>query len=125
MDDIDNLRGHALNCAVADALGWVQDKKHLRWWMDQEGKGHRILLDMDERVSRHVSPSIFDPAHCIEDAWTLGMDREWGIIENEEMTSSWVSAKEVAGVSLLFSDFPTRNEARAAAHTIAWLKAQQ
>lgn len=138
MGDIDNLRGHALNCAVAEALGWVQDKKHLRWWMDQDSKGHRILLDMDERVSRDVSPSIFDPAHYIDQAWSLdGKNWHWSFDEvynkhnDDNPTSLLVSMCAIGqniddvNVRVELAAFNSKAEAYATARTIAWLKTQQ
>ena len=121
-NNLDLLRGHALNCAVAEALGWEQDKKHKRWWNDKEGHSWNIPFDDDPsvRISR-----LFDPAHRIEDAWTLGSEGGWDSEETSTVIAVWISAPyHVHIVKLLFADFPTRNEARATAHTIAWLKAQ-
>lgn len=122
--DIDTLRGHALNCAVATELGWTQDAKHKRWWIDTEGRSRTILFDDDRRAA----PSKFDPAHDIADAWTLGDEYEWFTAEG----SGWVTVRAIVDVrksidffaSCLVADFNSKAEATATARCIVWLKAR-
>lgn len=132
MTDIDTLRGHALNCAVATELGWTQDAKHKRWWTDAEGRSHCILFDDDKRAS----PSQFDPAHDPTDAWTLdGNGWHWSYYEcynQHNITNpTWldmevcaIAQDAEADVTLLFADFATKAECYATARCIVWLKAR-
>jgi hypothetical protein len=132
MTDIDSLRGNALNCAVATELGWTQDTKHKRWWIDAEGRSHTILFDDDRRAAS----SKFDPAHDPGDAWTLDGDGwHWSYYERYEQHNTnnpaWlemdmcaIGKYAEAEVTLPFADFASKAEAHATAKCIVWLKAR-
>jgi hypothetical protein len=130
--DLDTLRGYALNCTVATELGWMQDTKHKRWWIDAEGRSRTILFDDD----RQAAPSQFDPAHDPTDAWTLDGDNwHWSYYERYEQHNAnnptWLDIEMCAigkdaeaDVTLLFADFASKAEAHATARCIVWLKAR-
>jgi hypothetical protein len=131
--DLDTLRGHALNCAVATELGWTQDAKHKRWWDDPSGGAHCILFDDDQKAWAN---KLFDPAHDPTDAWTLdGSNWHWSYYERYDQHSTlnptWldmevcaIAQDAEADVTLLFADFATKAEAYATARCIVWLKAR-
>lgn len=128
--DIDALRGHALNCAIATELGWIQD--HDDYWIDDKNHLHCI----GDSCWIHQDGMTFDPAHDPTDSWTLDGDGwHWSYYERYEQhntnNSAWLEMKMCAigkyaeaEVTLPFADFASKAEAHATARCIVWLKAR-
>ena len=128
---IDELEGHALNVAVAQALGWTPGtgRKNGIWWAS-DGTHHRRIPPENESASG--ASYMFDPAHNIATALDeLGSGWRWEYTETVEQQTrarllvvivSFLGGHERSVVN--FADHPTKSSAYATAHCRAFLKAQ-
>ena len=123
---IDELTGHALNVAVAQALGWVQGegRKNGIWWASDGIHHRRIPLEGEPSSGASY---MYDPAHNIATALDELDGEEWTWIFEElpGRVLSIVDHPSRRSVAFAkFADHPTKPEAYATAHCRAFLKAQ-
>ena len=128
-DNLDELRGHALNVAVATELGWKQLSETT--WQKPQSWRYVIKLDGDKQNYAMA----FDPAHDIADAWVL--DGEGWEFGSDECLQPIFDGNPFVAVSIYntrnkqqqdcaveLSEVNSKAEAYATARCIAWLKAR-
>ena len=123
---IDELEGHALNVAVAQALGWTPGtgRKNGIWWAS-DGTHHRRIPLENESPSGAIY--LFDPARDIATALNELDGEGWEWSDKELSGTILVAVYHQSGKSTGFARFtehPTKSEAYATAHCRAFLKAQ-
>ena len=126
--NIDELTGHDLNVAVAQALGWVQDegRKNGIWWASDGTHHRRIPL---ENESASGASYMFDPARNIATALDElgGASANWSIKRCGERLEVlfYATDKHPRGYEVVkVADFPNESTAIGTAFCRAWLKAQ-
>ena len=122
--NIDELTGHDLNVAVAQALGWVQGegRKNGIWWASDGTHHRRIPL---ENESASGASYMFDPARDIATALDELDGGCWSFDKAGDELEAWISSPgNHASVIVNISDFPSASIACATAFCRVWLKAQ-